>query len=591
MVELTMRARFLFLFLASLQFAGIVPADAQRFPGGQFVSIRVYVSNKKDGSPIPGAVVGYSEEGSDCRVGTSGPSRFRTFATTGLDGVAQFRIPTCVGTSTVWLEGPGAFETRSGKNFETTADMFEIIRGQTAYSIRLRADPAFETPESDRVLHIRVQGKKGSQLLPVHYATIYDVQGNKLATTGYDGRATVRHHEALGETVVLRAVPSAMPGNDESWEPASSSFIVGAAESSLRTTRAEDYVNIVLGGNNSNSEKHPLDILVRGRKLNSPNSCRCQRIVGARILDSSGHVLAVTDSAGRATATVDVPLGETYVVKAEATHWKSASERLQSGASTSIGTVAHESVEFMLEPAEEHGALTVEVLDRESNKPVHGADVILYKPEHYPGTVVGHEETNGQGEAVFSAQDVDEALLNGEARVEAKHGGWESSTQTVSESLIKGDSPRYLIYIKESTEKTNWSGTWYEGPYTMHVSGGTGSLGYTALRSQGVGTCCPLVDQGSGSCTVKGNVASCKWSSVYNDIPPTHDGGKIVQRGGHGTLTFVRGRTPADDYISYKFHQDTGTITLGAGTCPDINQCTGMHPGAEWSGTWTRKKP
>ncbi len=141
------------------------------------------------------------------------------------------------------------------------------------------------------------------------------------------------------------------------------------------------------------------------------------------------------------------------------------------------------------------------------------------------------------------------------------------------------------------TPPLNWNGTWYEGPYTMQVTGESGSVTYTALRNQGEGTCCPLKDEGSGTCTVKGNEATCTWQMVYDDIPPTKDGGKKVQRSGHGTLTFLRGSTREEDSIQYSFVQDKGTITLGAGTCPDIDRCTGMHPGAKSSGSWSRKKP
>ena len=141
------------------------------------------------------------------------------------------------------------------------------------------------------------------------------------------------------------------------------------------------------------------------------------------------------------------------------------------------------------------------------------------------------------------------------------------------------------------TPRVDWNGTWYEGPYTMQVTGGFGAVTYTALREQGEGTCCPLKDEGSGKCTVKGNEATCTWQMLYDDIPPTKDGGKQVDRSGHGTLTFIRGSTREEDSIQYSFIQDKGKITLSVGTCPDINQCTGMHPGAKSDGSWTRKKP
>jgi len=136
------------------------------------------------------------------------------------------------------------------------------------------------------------------------------------------------------------------------------------------------------------------------------------------------------------------------------------------------------------------------------------------------------------------------------------------------------------VYIKQKTENTKWSGTWYSGPYTIQISGGTGSLGYQFLRSDGAGGCCPLVDQGSGSCTVRGNVATCKENAHY------HDSAKDVQRSSVVTLTL------SGENISSMAKVKTASITLSSGQqCPDITQCTAMHPGAEFDGTWTRKKP
>jgi hypothetical protein len=69
------------------------------------------------------------------------------------------------------------------------------------------------------------------------------------------------------------------------------------------------------------------------------------------------------------------------------------------------------------------------------------------------------------------------------------------------------------------------------------------------------------------------------------------DSAKEVDRTGHGTLWFVASSQSDNDRVSYKFIEDTGTIVLTDGTCPDISKCTGMHPGAEWDGYWTRKTP
>ena len=585
----------LLVLLLALQTSPLT-TSAQSSSGYQRIRIQVYVFNQKDGTAVPGVTVFY-QDFTRCGPTKHSPlpqANYLGGGETNPEGVADISEPAC--------PGPAVIYVNAGQFFQGDRTEFTVETGVTDYQLELSLEPRaqrsslnsnkFMNPKT-RTLHIIVKGRKGNALVPVHYAAIYDRSDKLIAHTNYQGVAVVQHKEVLGETVTLRAVPAAMPGNEESWEPASASFIVGAAESGLRTTRNEDYVNIILGGNNSNAERHQIDILVRGHNPSKHNACACQRIAGARIFDSSGHVIATTDATGAARATVEAPLGETYEVKAEAQHWKPQTQQLQSGTASGVGvTYAHESADFMLEPAEEHGNLTVEVLDRETNEPVHGVEVSLYKPNHYPGTLIGRGTTGSNGEVAFGAQDIDEALLNGEARVEATHGGWESSTQTISASLINGESPRYLIYIKQKTEKTNWSGAWYDGPYTIQVSGGSGSLGYTAVRSSGVGTCCPLVDKGSGTCTVKGNTAECKWHSLYNDIPPTHDGGKMVDRSGHGTLRLNHYTGGSGDTISYHLVQDTGTITLGSGQkCPDIAQCTGMHPGSVSDGSWSRKKP
>jgi hypothetical protein len=149
---------------------------------------------------------------------------------------------------------------------------------------------------------------------------------------------------------------------------------------------------------------------------------------------------------------------------------------------------------------------------------------------------------------------------------------------------------------KESRGHTNpldrWNGIWQDGPYTVRMGGGSGggdTLGYTAERLDplppGCNNCVPLHDVGGGSCTVKGSSATCTWEMHYTDSA------KDVERVGRGTLQFVPASRASDDTITYKFVEVRGTIKLTGGTCPDINQCTSMHPGAEWSGTWTRKKP
>ncbi len=572
----------LIALLVLAQIGSIVPVRAAE--SQIWVHIRVFLYNRHNGGAVPSQTVNFHQN----RTAACPTGAFKSVEA-GPDGVAEMYVYACLDTAALYVDSGNALS--GGMQQFTGAALITVARPNTNYNVRVPILAVGENPNynsnkylnQDRVLHIRVLGITGGKRVEVHNATIYDLQNNVIAHADWHGIATVRHKEVLGESVTLVAEASPCCNNNESWKPTRASFIVGASEGTVRSTIPEDHITFVLNGDNENVERHPLDVIVRGDRPGLKNRCQCVRVGDATIFDEHGHVLGTTNSVGEATVTVEAPLGEEYTVKVEAKHWKPASERLQSGSSGNAGvlgisTYAREHVEFRLQSAQEHGDLTVEVLDKETDKPVHGVDVILYKPDHYPGTVVGHEETSAQGEAVFNAQDVDEAMLNGEARVEAKHGGWESTTQTISE--VNGEAPRYLIYIKQKTENTKWSGTWYSGPYTIQISGGTGSLGYQFLRSEGVGGCCPLVDQGSGNCTVHGNVAMCKENSHY------HDSAKDVQRSSVVKLT-LSGET-----IASVATVKTASITLSSGQqCPDIAQCTGMHPGAEFDGTWTRKKP
>jgi hypothetical protein len=554
--------------LALLQSLLIAPAFSQN---AEIVHVVVRVSNGSDGSPVPAKLVSLIE------LEPVGHKASDLIEETNADGMVDFGFITF----------PGAWEIRiiGGSFFQTYSEVIQIAPGEARYDITVALEPKGLRPslhsnknidQRERTLHIQVRGRLANgSLVPVHFATVYGRNGQHVATTDYQGVATARVREVMGETVYLKAEGS-------HWREATASFIVGASAAGTNFTRNDDYVTIVLNGENENTlEDLELAVRVRGLK----NGKRVA-VHFASVYDAEGRHLVTTDYNGNGTAHVKATLGESYVVKIDATHWKPATESVIVGSAGGAGsTTMYSHIDFLLQPEQGGSILTVEVLNHDTDKPVPAATVTLYKPNHFPGTAVASGSTNSDGNVTFDAEQIDSALLNGEARVGAAHGGSKSEVQTISGSLLGGESPHYVLYIKEKQENTKWSGTWYEGPYTIQISGGTGSLGYTFLRSDGAGTCCPLVDRGGGSCTVKGNTATCKWHGNYNDIPPTHDGGKMVDRSGHGTLTL------SGDTISYHMVQDTGTITLGVGTCPDIAQCTGMHPGAENGGYWTRKKP
>ncbi len=555
--------RLLFVLFAALLVAWGFPASAQVLPGmGVQVDIKVYVSNVNDGSAIPDVSVFYEELTGGCYKADRN-ARFTASEPTNSEGIAEFRFVTC--------KGPSAVHVLYASDFRSGMREFEIVPGRSSYLVALPLEPKRSAKQITRTLHVQVRGRLANgSLVPVHFAGVYDRQGRHIITTDYNGDANVQVLEAMGETVTLHA-------DGSHWREGSGSFIVGASEGT-RITRNDDYVRIVLNGEGDNlTEEATLNFLVHGKTAKGWTAVHF-----ATIYDESGHHLVTTDYAGRATARVKAKLGEPYIVKVDGgRRWKGASKEILIGAAAGAGsTLAYNHVDFLLDPAQAAKELTVEVLNRDTDKPVPAATVTIYKPDRFPGTAVAHATTNSQGLATFDAEEVGSALLNGEARVGATHGGSKSAVQTLTGSLLQGESPKYVLYLNEKQENTKWSGTWYNGPYTMQVSGGSGSLGYQFLRSQGEGTCCPLIDRGSGSCTVHGNVATCTESAHY------HDSGKDVERSSEVKLTL------SGASISVTTKIKTASITLSSGQpCPDIAQCTALHPGAEFSASWTRTKP
>ncbi len=126
---------------------------------------------------------------------------------------------------------------------------------------------------------------------------------------------------------------------------------------------------------------------------------------------------------------------------------------------------------------------------------------------------------------------------------------------------------------------TNWNGTYTDGPFTITVSGGFGSLGYKALRSEGEGTCCPLTDSSKGTCTVSGAEAKCTWDGDYRDSA------KHVKSSGTATLTLSGDTISIRSVVNFAEYADSQGNPCGGA----IETCTGIHPGAEFSGIWTRK--
>jgi hypothetical protein len=560
-------------FLIGSQLVCAQPSAAQsKLPHFQTVHVQVYVFNASDGTGVAGETVFYEETGGQhCQGVRPLGSMYIGAGDTGGDGVADFNVEACPGAATLTIHGGSLFNTKQITiTIPPGLGTFQARIGLTKKNRALVPSDKYKD-QTVRTLHIEVRGRLANgTLVPVHFAGVYDKSGRHILTTDYNGNATAHEHSAImGETLTLHA-------DGPHWREGTGSFIVGASEGT-RITRNDDYVRIVLNGEgDSLTEEATLAFFVRGKSGNGTTTVHF-----ASIYDAEGHHLLTTDYNGHGTAHVKAKLGEPYIVKVDAgSRWKPATKEILVGAAAGGATVAYNRVNFVLEPAQAAKELTVEVLNHETDRPVAAATVTIYKPDHFPGTAVAHATTDAHGLAKFDAEEVGSALLKGEARVGASHGGSKSEVQTLAASLLEGESPKYVLYIKEKQENTKWSGTWYSGPYVIQISGGSGSLGYQFLRSEGAGGCCPLVDQGGGSCTVQGNVATCTENAHY------HDSGKDVQRSSETKLTLSGGTISSVSKIK------TASIKMSGGqACPDIAQCTSMHPGAEFSGSWTRKKP
>ena len=554
---------FVFTVLAT-QITWSTPAFAQRAQQAQIVHLYVFVTNAETNDELVSMNVHFDEAPSACNGFHGGHVTDHTLR----GGEAQMNFVACTGPATITVIG--------NADFETQTKSIEIQPGQAGYNVVFKMEP------KGRVLHIRVRGRDASgNLVPVHFATVYDQQGRHVATTDYNGMATARMRETLGETVTMRA------DGGSKWGEASSSFIVGASEGGTALTRSDDYINFVMkgtGDENAEGVELIISVVGQGSKGHVP-------VHNASIYDGEGRHLVTTDYNGKASVSVKVPAnGEPYTIKVDAgSRWKPASKEIFGGPRGSNGTVPYNlagsrAVMVVLEPSTSAKELTVEVLNHDTDKPVGSATVTLYKPDKFPGTPVAHAETNLEGIATFSADEVAEAMLNGSAHVGATHGGSKSAVQTLSGELLQGEAPKYVLYLKETEVKTKWSGTWYQGAYTIHVSGGNGSLSFTALRQSDLGTCCPTIDQGSGSCTVKGNVATCTAQGHF------HNSASDIWHTDRTTLTYE------GDFISVKSYivssrEKTDQYHPCPESGPEMSKCTSLYQGNTLTGTWSRQKP
>ncbi|MBV9973747.1 MAG: hypothetical protein JO135_10480 [Candidatus Eremiobacteraeota bacterium] len=457
------------LVLVLTQFGSITPAVSQQIL--EIVHVNVIVTNKETNEPMNGLTVLYDAD-SNCNgerhdhvVGRTSRS---LVGQGGAQGEAEISLIACTGPATITVEG--------GSEFDTQTKEIQIVQGQYRYNVFVQLE------SKGRVVHIRVQGRsEKGELIPVR-ALVYDRNGQRIAMTDEEGLATAQVPEALGETVTLRA-------EAPHWRSGTASYIAGAYHSGSRITRSEDYVNIVLGEQEQTKQEIQLSIMVKGTKGENPVP-----IEHALIYDGEGHYLTSTDARGHAAAIVEAPFGETFRLRAEATRWKSETQTLLARSETKNSYAGRpgskylfHQVRFLLEPAtNEVNDLIVEVLDRDTDKPVAAASVHLYKPTGFPGLHIAAQTTNHSGEAMFNYSNVEHALLQGEAHVGVTHRGYEDALQTVPVSLTTAELPRYVVYLKPkqpepAVGKDTWSGTWT----FVGVNGGAVILQQTGSVVQG----------------------------------------------------------------------------------------------------------
>ena len=457
------------LFLVGVSAACVIPALAQQ---AQIVHVYVIVTNRETNDPLNGLTVHYDEPPTACNGMHGNHVTGRTsrplIGQPGGAGEAAMRFITCTGPATITVDG--------GSEYNSQTTDLEIAPGQVGYNVFVKLEP------KGRVVHIRVQGRSEKGELISVRALVYDRNGQRIAMTDDEGLATAQVREALGETVTLHA-------EAPHWRTGTASYIAGAYHSGSRITRSEDYINIVLGEEEQTTQEIQLSIMVKGTKGESTVP-----IEHALIYDGEGHYLTATDDRGHAAAIVEAPFGETFRLRAEATRWKTETQTLLARSETKNRYAGppgskrlFQQVRFLLEPnPNETGDLIVEVLDRETDKPVAAAAVRLYKPVGYPGTLQASETTNHNGEVRFTSWHMEHAFSANEARVEVTHGGYLDAMQTVVQSLTTSEEPRYVVYLKPKKETPKTSGDTWSGTWTfVGVNGGAVILQQTGSVVQG----------------------------------------------------------------------------------------------------------
>ncbi len=531
------------LLVAAFAFAPIASAqDARPFPDLIPVAmhVTVYVKNGNNGTVVPGRNV-YLVRNEDRLTGDTRPFSYFEAAETDVEGVAKIEGPMMPGAWTVEVYG--------GSLFENASTTLVIQPGRTNYEVSLPMKPATgrsvtrdlpAIPPGQRALYIRVQGRTpNGNLVPVRYAEIY-VGEKAVVMTGYDGTAVVWHNVPLGEMYTLRAEANR-------WEPATASFIAGAAQSGSRMTRADDYVNFVLNSNEPPGQ-HDVAIRVQGRK---PNGSLVP-VHYAVVYDAHGQEVVMTGYDGTAVAKVyDLPVGDSYQLRAEANHWKTGTETVTVGeAQSGRLTSGNDHVAFVLdaEGGAEAAPLTVEVLDHGTDKPIAGATVTLYKPTHFPGTAIARGTTNASGETAFDAESIARASLQGEARVGATQGDYSPNTQSVSAGQLANGAARFVVFLRHKPSGFDLSGQWVftwtwsvtSVDFIGTVSGGPHAFTFTG-KVLGGGNAIWTAREGTASCSLNAAKPTAASMTCTANFPTGTWSGQTAG-GRFSTMTYGHGK-------------------------------------------------
>jgi hypothetical protein len=220
-------------------------------------------------------------------------------------------------------------------------------------------------------------------------------------------------------------------------------------------------------------------------------------------------------------------------------------------------------------------ALTVEVLDSETDKPLASAKVTLYKPGKFPGTAIASKSTGANGEAVFSQQAVGQAKVAGAARVGATLKGFTPTVQDVAAALLLQQGKRYVVYLKPTA--ATLAGTWTLSTGCSYAGGGTDPnkmhklTGPLKIERASNGSYSGRFGEGAAmggnveSASLAGEIATLNLHPTFYSEDPK-PGGQDDFNNGHGWAS----RLQLHGKLSSDAHEITGTVTHN-GPKPDCD--------------------